>query len=115
MFTEIKKLRNSQPCVANSMDGVKVGIADHFKNIYSGLYNSVDDHEDLVNLCESVEEKVNVYHLHDVNNVTPEIVKRLTTSVDIVKVTQHITSVWIVYTMVQTICFPCSLLSSSHF
>ena len=67
LFTEIKKLRNSQPCVANSMDGVKVGIADHFKNIYSGLYNSVDDHEDLVNLCESVEEKVNVYHLHDVN------------------------------------------------
>ena len=57
------------------MDGVKVGIADHFKNIYSGLYNSVDDHEDLVNLCESVEEKVNVYHLHDVNKVTPEIVK----------------------------------------
>ena len=43
LFAEIKKMRNSVPLVANSMDGVKVGISDHFKNIYSKLYNSVDD------------------------------------------------------------------------
>ena len=44
LFSEIKKLRNSKPCTTNSMDGVRgVGIADHFKGIYSYLYNSVDD------------------------------------------------------------------------
>ena len=57
------------------MDGVLVDIPDHFKTIYSGLYNSVDDHEEHVNLCESVEKKVNMLHLHDVRKVTPEIVK----------------------------------------
>ena len=58
------------------MDGVRgVGIADHFKGIYSDLYNSVDDQEELLNLCATVDDKVNVYHLHDVNKVTPDIVK----------------------------------------
>ena len=76
LFSEIKKLRNSKPCTANSMDGVRgVGIADHFKSIYSDLYNSVDDQEELLNLCATVDDKVNVYHLHDVNKVTPDIVK----------------------------------------
>ena len=75
LFSEIKKIRNSQTGVANSIDGVRVGIADHFKNIYSGLYNSVDDQEELMTLCESVEKKVNMYHIHDVDKVTPEIVK----------------------------------------
>ena len=75
LFSEIKKMRNSDPMVANTMDGVKVGIADHFKDIYSGLYNSVDDQEELVKLCESVKQKVNVHHLHDVRKVTPDIVK----------------------------------------
>ena len=75
LFSEIKKMRNSEPLVANTMDGVKVGIADHFKNIYSALYNSVDDQEELANLYESVERKVNVHHLHDVRKVTPDIVK----------------------------------------
>ena len=75
LFSEIKKLRNAKPCVANSMDGVRLGIADHFQNIYKNLYNSVDDHEDLMNLCNSVEGKVNSYHLNDVDKVTPDVVK----------------------------------------
>ena len=66
LFSEIKKIRNTQPCVANSMDGVKVGVENHFKNIYTNLYNSVDDHEDLNMLVEQVNKKVNTYHLHDV-------------------------------------------------
>ena len=57
------------------MDGVNDGIGDHFKNIYERLYNSADDTEELVNLCEEVNRKVNIFSVHDVNKVTPEIVK----------------------------------------
>ena len=39
------------------MDCVRAGIADHFKNIYGELYISGDDHEELANLCDSVEKK----------------------------------------------------------
>ena len=35
-------------------------FADHFKSIYSDLYNSVDDQEELLNLCATVDDKVNV-------------------------------------------------------
>ena len=75
VFAEIKKIRNSKPCVANSMDGVRDGIADHFQEIYKDLYNSVDDKDELMDLCMDVENKVNTYHLHDVDKVTPDIVK----------------------------------------
>ena len=66
--------------MANTRDGAKVAIADNFKNIYSGLYNSVEDQEELTRLCESVERKVNVHHLHDVRRVTPGIVKEAASS-----------------------------------
>ena len=43
IFTEIKKIRQNKPVVAVSMDNVKEGIPNHFKDIYSKLYNSVGD------------------------------------------------------------------------
>ena len=75
IFEEIKKMRRSKPVVATSMDGKKDDIPGHFKTIYSQLYNSVDDHEDLQTLKESVERAVNVDSLDDVRKVTPEKVK----------------------------------------
>ena len=75
LFKEIKKIRNVKPCIANSMDGVNDDIADHFKTIYEGLYNSVDDNDELIELCESVNNKVNFLSLNDVRKVTPEVVK----------------------------------------
>ena len=75
LIREIKKIRNTRPCIADSMDGVTEGIGDHFKNIYKRLYNSVDDTEELLDLCETVNKKVNIFSIHDVNKVTPDIVK----------------------------------------
>ena len=75
LFKEIKKIRNTKPCVADSIDGVKEGIGDHFKDIYEGLYNSVDEAEELVNLSNTVNSKVNIFSIHDVKKVTPDIVK----------------------------------------
>ena len=52
----------------------KKDIPGHFKNIYSGLYNSVDDAENMTSLSVEVEEKVGDYSLEDVSKVTPRIV-----------------------------------------
>ena len=75
LFSEIKKIRKSEPCIANSMDGVTDRVDNHFKNIYSNLYNSTDDKEDLDILAKNVDKKVNICHLHDVLKVTPGVVK----------------------------------------
>ena len=47
IFKEIKSIRKTGQVVANTMDGVKEGIPNHFRNIYSDLYNSVEDAENL--------------------------------------------------------------------
>ena len=57
------------------MDGKKDDIAGLFKTIYSQLYNSVDDREDLQTLKVSVERFVSVASLDDIRKVTPERVK----------------------------------------
>ena len=75
IFQEIKKLRKEQPTVANSMDGVENDIPNHFKSIYSDLYNSVEDSEELLALQDSINERINVSSLYDVRKVSPEVVK----------------------------------------
>ena len=75
VFQEIKKMRKSAPVVASSMDGKKEGLEEHFKEIYSKLYNSVDDKENIQNLLDDVNNRINFTHAHDVHKVTPEIVK----------------------------------------
>ena len=75
IFEEIKKLRRSKPVVATSMDGNKDDIPGHFKTIYSQLYNSVEDKEELLDLKENVENSININSLKDVERVTPDIVK----------------------------------------
>ena len=64
--------------MATSIDGVKDNIPGHFMNIYSKLYNSVDDAENMANLSTEVEAKIGFSSLIDVMKVTPEIVKTST-------------------------------------
>ena len=75
LFKEIKSMRNSKPVVATTMDGVNIDIPDHFREIYSSLYNSVDDKKNMVKVTKDVEEKVNSCSMSDVKKVTPDIVK----------------------------------------
>ena len=72
---EIKKLKAAKPTVASSMDGLKDDVAGHFKNIYSELYNSVEDREELIKIAEETESKVNSFSTIDVEKVTQEVVK----------------------------------------
>ena len=50
-------------------------IPDHFKEIYSGLYNSVEDAENMAKVSHAVKLKVGEFSLQDVAKVTPKVVK----------------------------------------
>ena len=63
IFVEIKKLRNSKPTIATSMDGVKEDIPGHFKDIFK-------DQEDLNGVMVEVESKINEASLVVVDLVT---------------------------------------------
>ena len=75
IFTEIKKMRKSKPVVATSMDNENDDIPNHFKGIYSKLYNSVNDKDELEAIQSEVENNISFAHLNDVEKVTAEIVK----------------------------------------
>ena len=76
LFDEIKKIRKTKVVVATSIDGEKDNIAEHFGNIYSTLYNSAKDEEEMQRVKSKVENAVNETSLDDVDKVTPEIVKK---------------------------------------
>ena len=63
IFKEIKSMRKVKQLMANSVDGVKENIPNHFKDIYSQLYNSVDDAENMARVSNEVESKVNAFVL----------------------------------------------------
>ena len=75
LFKEIKSIRKRPVVIANSIDGVAKDIPDHFKNIYSGIYNSVDDTESMGKLTSEIESKIGEISISDVEKVTPKIVK----------------------------------------
>ena len=75
IFQEIKKMRSFKPPVASSMDGKKENIANHFKDIYGELYNSVDDMNNMFEMKQEIETRINFSQLSEVTKVTPEIVK----------------------------------------
>ena len=75
LFKEIKGFRKTKQVVANSIDGVVEDIPGHFRNIYSELYNSVDDAENMGEIKDQIEAKISEFSLADVDKVTPKIVK----------------------------------------
>ena len=75
IFKGIKKMRKSKLLVANKIDDKTENIEEHFSNIYSELYNSVDDHDELLKVAEEIEIKINDKSIKEVERVTPELVK----------------------------------------
>ena len=76
IFKEIKEMRRTKPVVATAIDGEKANIAEHFGNIYSTLYNSAEDEEEMRRVKEKVENAVKEESLEDVKRITPEVVKK---------------------------------------
>ena len=78
IFAELKKLRKCKPTEANKIDGETKDIPGHFKKIYSKLYNSVDDGDELLVIREQLESEIDDTSLVDVEKVTAEKVKEAT-------------------------------------
>ena len=76
IFTEIKKLRKHSPVIASSIDGVKRDIPEHFKGIYSSLYNSVNDRDELSLIQNRIQGKIDSYQLTEIKKVTKNVVKK---------------------------------------
>ena len=76
LFKEIKSMRKTKTSVADKIDGVSENIPNHFKNIYSELYNSVKDGDEVKKISEEIEENISEESLQDVNKVTKEEVKK---------------------------------------
>ena len=58
------------------MDGKTDDIPGHFKDIFSNIYNSADDKDELLDVLNEVENKIDNYNIEDVRLVTPDIVRK---------------------------------------
>ena len=76
LFNEIKALRKSPPANATSIDGVSTDVPDHFRDIYSTLYNSANDAAELSMVHERVESAVSSSQIDAVLKITPELLKK---------------------------------------
>ena len=54
LFSEVKKMRNYRQSSANKIDDQTENKEDHFARIYSKLYNSVDDKEELIDISKDL-------------------------------------------------------------
>ena len=66
-FKEIKLIRKAKYKCANTIDGVTNDIPNHFKNIYSELYSSVTDGDEVEKISKELETKIEVQSVEDVN------------------------------------------------
>ena len=76
LFKEIKAMRSSKPKVADSIDGVNEDLSGHFSNIYTELYNCVEDGDEVKQICEDIEKKLTGKDLKDVDKVTPDEIQK---------------------------------------
>ena len=75
LFKEIRKMRRSDNSVANKIDGTSDNIPDHFAKIYSNLFNSVDDKENLVQVKKTIDMGIGSESIKYVEKITPNLVK----------------------------------------
>ena len=79
LFEKLKRFKGATQRVSSKVDGHTDpdSIADHFKNIYTGLYNRTGTKEPLENLLGEVKEAIQAQDILDVERVTPELIKRI--------------------------------------
>ena len=71
----IKKQRSVAPTVSTVIDGITSDVETHFANTYRMIYNSVNDHGNLLEITQFLEKKVNPSNIGDVERITPLIVE----------------------------------------
>ena len=77
IFTEIKKFRGKTGNCSSRIDD-QIGsknIADHFADIYSQLYSRHQHGTDFEEMVDKISNDVKPESMHDVNKITPDLVK----------------------------------------
>ena len=69
-------MRRVKPNLADSIDGVKTNIPSHFKNVYSSLYNSVQDADLVKDRSDKIEGLINPDNMRDTERVTTDKIKK---------------------------------------
>ena len=79
LFEELKKFKGCPSKVATKVDGHTdpVTITDHFKELYSTLYNRTGSDEPLKNLMNEVNDSIEDGDITDVLKVTPDLIKEI--------------------------------------
>ena len=72
IFDEVQKSRKSQQTFATSIDNVTDNIPMHFATVYKNLYNSVDDHDNLKILEESIQTDIGM-SLEHIDLITKKV------------------------------------------
>ena len=76
LFKEVKAMRRVKPNLADLIDGVKTNIPSHFKNVYSSLYNSVEDADLVKDRSDKIEGLINPDNMRDTERVTTDKIKK---------------------------------------
>ena len=94
VFAEIKRSRNKNSSNSKVIDGysTNMGITDNFKRIYSEIYNSHNDSEELHQILLDNNSKINEDELNVVSLVTPNLVKNIIKNLNANKNDSYITS-----------------------
>ena len=74
-YGEIRSQRRIKQTVATSIDGVGANISEHFKMLYSDLYNSIEDADNMTRVSMEIENNIGDCSLDDVAKVTPRVVR----------------------------------------
>ena len=79
LFEELRRLKGAAQKGASKVDGHTdpERIADHFKDIYQGLYNRTGSKEPLENLLHEVNTDIEDQDILDVKKVTPEFIQKI--------------------------------------
>ena len=71
IFKEIMSMRKTEQVVATSIDGETENVPNHFKDIYSKLFNSVNDVESMARLSDDIANRISPSDIDDILKVTP--------------------------------------------
>ena len=75
IFKEIRKMHKAAPTVSSVIDGVSNKIENYFACVYEKLYNSIDDHDELMVIMRHLNERINSASMIDVHKITAALVE----------------------------------------
>ena len=75
----LKKQRSTKAFLANSIDNIQGSreISEHFKGIYSKIYNKYDDTEQLFSILDSIEQNIFKSDLTWFSKITPDLIIKI--------------------------------------